>query len=51
METIYSELALCGSQNECARPDTVFFPISEFSEDTVSLDVPPFGTFLLMGEI
>ena len=37
MESIYPELALCGSQNECARTDTVFFPISEVSEGTVSL--------------
>ena len=37
MESIYPELALCGSKNECARTDTVFFTISEFSEGTVSL--------------
>ena len=37
MESIYPELALCGSKNECARTDTVFFPISEVSDGTVSL--------------
>ena len=37
MESIYPELALCGSKNECARTDTVFFTISEVSEGTVSL--------------
>ena len=38
MESIYPKLALCGSKNECARTDTVFFPISEFSKGTVSLN-------------
>ena len=37
MENIYSVLALCGSTNLCARTDTVFFPISEVSQGTVSL--------------
>ena len=37
MESIYPELALCGRLNECARTDTVFPPISEVSEGTVSL--------------
>ena len=37
MESIYSELALCGSNNFCARTDTVFFPISEVSEGTDTL--------------
>ena len=37
MESIYPELALCGIKNECARTDTVFFPISEVSKGTVSL--------------
>ena len=36
MESIYTELALCGSKHECARTDTVFFPISEVSKGTVS---------------
>ena len=36
MESIYSNLALCGSKNVCARTDTVFFPISEVSEGTGS---------------
>ena len=40
MESIYSELALSGSKNECARTDTVFFPISEVSDGTVSLSMP-----------
>ena len=39
MESRYTKLALCGSKNECARTDTVFFPISEVSEGTVSLTV------------
>ena len=26
MESIYAQLALYGSKNECARTDTVFFP-------------------------
>ena len=38
MESIHLELALSGSKNVCARTDTVFFPISEVSEGTVSLD-------------
>ena len=37
MKSIFSELALCGSKNECARTDTVFFPIPEVSDGTVSL--------------
>ena len=37
MENIYPELALYGTKNECARIDTVFFPISEVSKGTVSL--------------
>ena len=37
MESIYPELALCGSKNECARTDTVFVHLSEVSEGTVSL--------------
>ena len=37
MESIYPELALSGSDNECVRTDTVFFPISEVSKGTVSL--------------
>ena len=36
MESIYPELALFGSKNECAMTDTVFFPLSEVSEGTVS---------------
>ena len=37
MESIYTELALYGSKNECARTDTVFAPISEVCHGTVSL--------------
>ena len=37
MESLYPELALCGTKNKCARTDTVFSPISEVSEGTVSL--------------
>ena len=37
MESTYTELALYGSKNECARSDTVFFPISEVCDGTVSL--------------
>ena len=37
MESIYTELALYGSKNECARTDNVFSPISEVCDDTVSL--------------
>ena len=29
MENIYPKLALCDSKKECARTDTVFFPISQ----------------------
>ena len=38
MESIYTELALYGSKNECARTDTVFLHISEVCDGTVSLD-------------
>ena len=37
MESIYPELALSDSKNVRARTDTVFFLISEVSDDTVSL--------------
>ena len=37
MESLYPELNLCGITKECARTDTVFFPIAEVSEGTVSL--------------
>ena len=37
MESIYTELTLYGSNNECARTDTVFLPISEICDGTVSL--------------
>ena len=38
MESIYPELALCVSINECAGTDTVILSISEVSEGTVSLE-------------
>ena len=37
MESAYTELALYGTQNECAKTDNIFFPISEFCDGTVSL--------------
>ena len=37
MESIYTELALYSSKNGCARTDTVFLPISEVCNGTVSL--------------
>ena len=37
MKSIYTELALYGSKHECARTDTVFLPISEVCNGTVSL--------------
>ena len=39
MESIYTELALYGSKDECARTDHVYFPISEVCDGTVSLTV------------
>ena len=40
MESIYTELALYDSKNYCARTDTVFLPISEVCNGTVSLSIP-----------
>ena len=37
MESIYTELALFGSTNDCARTDSVYLPISEVCNGTVSL--------------
>ena len=37
MESIYTELALYGSKKQCAKTDTVFLPISEVCNCTVSL--------------
>ena len=37
MESIYTELALYGSKNECVRTDNVFSPMSEVCDGTVSL--------------
>ena len=39
MESLYTEVALYGSKNECARTDTVLLPISEVSNGMVSLIV------------
>ena len=36
-EYIYTELAHYGSKNECAITDTVFLPISEVCDRTVSI--------------
>ena len=38
MESIYAELALYGSTKKCARTDTVFIPIYEDCDGTVSLE-------------
>ena len=35
MESIYTNLALYGSKNECAKTDTVFLLISEVCNGTV----------------
>ena len=37
MASMYTELVLYGSKNECARTDTVFLPISEVCNSKVSL--------------
>ena len=37
VENIYTQLALYGSKNECARTDTVLFHISGVCDGTVSL--------------
>ena len=37
MESIYTDLALYGRKKKCARTDTVFLPISEVCDSTVSL--------------
>ena len=37
MESIYTELALCGRKSLCARTDNVFFTISGVSRGTISL--------------
>ena len=38
MESIYAELAFYGSARKCAKTDTVFLPISEDCDGTVSLE-------------
>ena len=47
MESLYSELALYGRKNLCARTDKVFFSISEVSKGTVSLMPTQFLTKIL----
>ena len=47
MESIYTELVLYGSKNECARTDNVFLPISEVCDGTVSLGDSAFGIGVL----
>jgi hypothetical protein len=42
MESIYTKLALYGSKNECARTDTVFSPVSQVCNGTVSLSAKDF---------
>ena len=37
MESIFTELAPYGSQNELAKTDNVFFPVSEVCDGMVSL--------------
>ena len=37
MENIFTELALYGSKEECARNDIVLFHISEVCDGTVSI--------------
>jgi hypothetical protein len=37
MDSIYPELALYGSKNECARTATVFFPVSQVCARGVTL--------------
>ena len=37
MQSIYPEFALYGGKNECAKSDTVFFPISQVCPMGVSL--------------
>ena len=39
MESIYIELALYGSKNECARTDNVYFAISEVCDGMDSLNL------------
>ena len=43
MESIATKLALYGIKKECARTDTVFLPISEVCNGTVSLDGTEIG--------
>ena len=45
MDSIYTELALSGSKTECARTETVFIPISEVCDGTVSLRTQAKGNY------
>ena len=47
MESIYTDLALYGSKNQCAKMDNVFFPISEVCGGTVSLCMSLLCKFVL----
>ena len=47
MKSIFTELALSGSKNKCARNDNVFSPISEVCNGTVSL----YEALVLMGDL
>ena len=39
MESIYTNLACYGSKNECARTDSVFLPIYDVCNGTISHDI------------
>ena len=41
MESVYPELARCGSKNLRSRTDSIFYCLSEVSNDTVFLMVLP----------
>ena len=48
MEGVYANLALCGGGDECAGTGTVFLPITEVCNGTVSLIYlfPPVSSLL-----
>ena len=50
MKSIYSGLALSRWKNECARTDTVSFPIAEVNEGTVSLNKKEPGAWLVLND-
>ena len=45
IKSIYTKLALYGSKNECARNDTVFFPISQVCTRGVTLAIKNYASF------